>query len=386
MKLPIKFNFKLNILLFISLLLIGCNDNENEQIQEQYETEHATIIINEDYNKSLELIGGINQNNNLQYMGFALMIGEYIYFADGIGIHKTDNSFENIETLVFNEDYEQYVEMNRTAFADLQYHNEKIYFLNLVNNIIYTIDLYGNNIQIILTSEEADDDNGIIAGFIVIDNIIYFYIFEHHDMKMKTFDTLTREINTLDIRKGIIDSTSISPDKNYLHITYGGSLFAINLYDNTITNWVMPINVDLVSQMQTVPVAIPNRTNINGKLAFTTGSILNPRIYIIDENNYANEILYFENKILRMTLNSIDDFIYFIAIPQDRLSSHLYRVKYDGTNKELIFPYIAMGNPFTVMNIFSEDLIFFREISYGHKTRVLVRDTETNELIGIELN
>jgi len=384
MKLPIKFNFKLNILFFISLMLIGCNNNENEQIQEQYETEYATTIINEDYNKSLEAVG-INQNNNLQYMGFALMINEYIYFADGIGIHKTDNSFENIETIVFNKDYEQYVEMNRTAFSHMQYHNDKIYFLNRIDNTIYSIDLYGNNITSILESEQIDEE-GIIGGFIVVDDMIYFYFFEHHGMEMKVFNILNEEISVIDLEKDIIIAISTSPDKNYIHITYGNSLFAINLYDNTITNWVMPINVDLVSQMQTVPVAIPNRTNINGKLAFTTGSILNPRIYIIDENNYANEILYFENKILRMTLNSIDDFIYFIAIPQDRLSSHLYRIKYDGTNKELIFPYIAIGDPFIVMNIFSEDLIFFREISYGHKTKVLVRDTVTNELIRIELN
>ena len=58
------------------------------------------------------------------------MVGDVIYFADDGGVHKTDSTFENIQTLINGENDSDSLILDSPKFANLQYYNGKIYFLN----------------------------------------------------------------------------------------------------------------------------------------------------------------------------------------------------------------------------------------------------------------
>jgi len=326
----------------------------------------------------------INQNNNLLYTGFAIMIDDNIYFGDGIGIHRTNARFENIETLVFNEDYQDAVD--RAVFRYLQYYDGKIYFLHATQSTINVMDMDGREVTTLVSASQFESE-GILSGFIAINNKIYFNFFDfsHEGYFLKSFDFSTGEI--IDFNLLHTPMLSLSPDRSELHFAYDlGELTALHL-ENGDVHSIMPLNFwTLVENSKLFGIIF--RTVSDGKIVVAGhGTIL-----VITEDGYAEEI--YHTGPFNQNINAIDSWVYFIRIspriePRAPRDMHLYRVKNDGSEVERVFEHIAFMNPGipqVVLNIFSEDLILFKTSSTRHEIFALVRDDNTGELVMIGVN
>ena len=367
------------ILIFSILTITSCSLSvityQNEKVQGNYFQKYYTIY-------DIKMVS-LNQNNNILYRASSLVIGEYIYFADAIGIHKVNMDFSNTKTLVFNDGYEEFLKLNLSTFSDLQYSNGKIYFLNILNNTIYSMDIYGDNVTPILSSYEVSDI-GIIDHFIIIEDLIFIqiFLFNGFNQDLKSFNLITREIKVFDFHYEFPTAFSASTNGKYLYFSHDFRLGSINLKDFSFKN-ITPSNIEEIDTF------LIFRTITNGKIAFVNPSSQGSQIFIINEKNYAEEIFFFRYGTIRTQINSIGCWIYFVKQPSDEIYTHLYRIKNDGTNLELVHPNIAYRNPgipFPNFNIFSEDLIVFRIAQQFHETYALIRDEYTGELIRRRLN
>ena len=339
-------------------------------------------------------IRGVNQNNNLQAWGFALMVENYIFFADSTGIHRSNDLFESIETLVFNENYLTYLSSNLSAYSGLQYYNDSIFFLDRSNSTIYSMCLSGNDITPILKASDIGNE-GTLGEFIVTDGTIYFHHFVN-GTTLYSFDLETENIINLSITTSPL--LSISPDGQYLLFAHNFvTLTGFNFDSGDVRN-KMPINFETLSANRYVR-HITSRTVINNSIAFASPHAhgLGSRIFIIDRDGYAEEIYFSEDSIFSF-INAINDWIYFtvmqegdVSIPiEDRVRDiHLYRVRSNGGNLELVYKNIAHaapGIPTVTISIFSEDIILFRTNPTHHTIYALMRNNTTDELVKKAIN
>ena len=355
----------------------------------------------------------VNRFNNIQLGGFALKIGEDIFFADSLGIHKTDKQFQYITTIFFNEDYEKAINVGYrneglSMFTSLQYHKGKIYFIDNRVSSIKFMYLDGSNLKTILELGDVAevkyvDGHGYIhAGgiteFIIVNGKLYFNYFLH-GARLHYINLNTGEIVDLNIASTPI--LTLSPDGYSIQFTYNVDIVTyLDLESHSIEN-AMPLNMDELIKNQKMGHMIYT-TNTNGKLAFgthlvTEGPVMYSRIFVINENGYAEEIhreeahIYKSELYIRqisMYLNSIGDWVYFIVnIPN--LSVDMYRIKNDGTNLELIYGDMldeTFATNHIFMNILSEDIIVWRRGLRQHQINVLIRDSNTGEFVNKRLN
>ena len=418
-----------NILKSINLLFLLIFTNSCNIIYNHYEAYTKKDLI-KTYYKYLtddyvtEMVY-MNQFNNLNLFGFALMVGEYVYIADGVGIHKTTLDFKNLTTIVFNHDYEYYVNENLSSFRRLQYYEGNIYFLDSRSSYIYSMNLDGSNlIQVLSTYDFAEkiyiDGFGYaipggISEFIVVNNRIYFNYFLGGAM-LHYFDLYSREIVNLDIMSTPI--LTLNPDRDAIQFTHNLDVITnLNLKNHTL-ELAMPLNIDYLIEKAYVG-HIWYTTNVNGKLAFGThvvyhsNPIVYSRIFVVNKYGYAEEIhreashrsdiinihgeieeinwgndIDISRRLILTHLNSIGYWIYFnVIVPFE--SINMYRIKRDGTKMELIYENLlkeTFGNHHIFMNIISEDIIMWRNHPLSHITNVLIRNEYTKEFENIRIN
>jgi len=348
----------------------------------------------------------INQYNNIHLTGFALMINDTIFFADNRGIHKTDTLFETVDTLVLNENYLDCQKSGMPMFTSLQYHNGKIYFLNRGNETnsfassIYAMTPEGDELTKILdtsildTSEKEGYKKGIITEFIVFNEKIYFNYFSSGAI-LKSFDMETKEIENFNI----IDTPvlTLSPDNSALQFSRDLTIPTHLNFENSEINSVLPSNFGELFDNNYL-ASITYTTVSDGKIVFSSPSMLGSRIFIMNEDGYAEVIYHNEDDHIDSYLNAIGDWIYFTStpeyfssmseyflwIPENDLNTHLYRIKNDGSDLELVYENIGNveeGLPSIFINLFSEDIILFKTHPEEHTIYALIRDIDTNEFI-----
>ncbi|MCL2392460.1 MAG: DUF5050 domain-containing protein [Oscillospiraceae bacterium] len=333
---------------------------------------------------SINTVRGLNQNNNIQYWGFAVMVEEYIFLADGLGIHRTDRAFEKIETLVLHETFHEdpavispgsmeYLAM----FSDLQYYDNRVYFLDRRTETIYSMNLDGSELTQVLSASEITYDSRF-DGFIVAHGKIFFGHF--YPISLKSFDLETREITTYGTG-GIF--FSINPDGSELHFSYDFALFGLNLKNGTIEDR-MPHNIrNLPGHELGVLGIITNRTASSGRIFFSTPHWEGSRIFVINDDGLAEEI-YFNEGMIRRHINSVGEWIYFTVMAQgDENRQHdLYRIRNDGSGVELVHENFVSGTdgvPSIFINMFCEDIILFKISPTFHDIYALIRNPDTGE-------
>jgi len=368
------------IYLGLSVLFAACGNYANIQQEEAATYSYGN---SQEYEINSFDERSVNQNNNIQYWGFAIMIEDSIYFADGVGIHKTDASFEHTETLVLNENYPNSPGLNATRFNSLQYHNGKIFFLNQTDSAIYSMDIYGNNITPIFRASQIDQ-GGTIFEFIVIGKELYFYYF-YGSSELISFNIETNEITYYHLRPSPI--FSLSPDGYELHLIHDWEFTAMNLLDNTVRS-AMPSNFETLFDKGHLS-HIFYRTAIGEEIAFAASSIYGGRIFTTDKQWYATEIYHDKESFIFPYINSINEWIYFTSSSLGDTSIHLYRIRNDGSSKELILENIASaehGIPSVILNIFSEDIILFKTDPTLHSVYALIRNLYTSEFEAKRIN
>ena len=423
--------------LFIFTNLVSCSSlNKTSLIYSIYPINNEANSIfdslseqNSDMDTALEPFI-MNQFNNIHLDGFALLVNDSIYFSDYLGIHKTDINFENIKTIVFNEYYggnsNTYTSIfGESMFNNLQYYNNKIYFLDRRSFSIYSMNLDGSNrLQVLNSLDFAEKiyldgigyiPEGNISSFIVINNKIYFNYFLN-SARLHYFDLYSREIVNLEIASTPI--LTLSPNKASIQFTHNLEILTnLNLKDYTLES-AMPLNIDYLIENKYVS-HILYTTNVNGKMSFSSHFVdsLSPyiysRIFVVGKEGYAEEIHYevfYRNNFINiygeiemiewgdnvnisrrqisMNLNSIGDWVYFtVSSPFEMVS--MYRIKSDGSNFELIYKDIleeVFGtNPITI-NIISENIIMWKTHPRSHTINVLIRDYSTDEFENRRIN
>ena len=322
----------------------------------------------------------LNQNNNIQYFSFAIKLGDYLYLADGKGIHKIDRNLENKQTLFSVENQNR----NRSVISNLQYHNGNIYFLNGMNASIYSMDIKDYFVTRIISSYEIGEI-GAIDHFIVTPNEIFmrFFLFNGLDTDLVSFNFYTNKIEVFDFNAEMTTAFAISQNKDYLYLSYNFVLGALNLESRELIN-NMPTNsteIDILSMIF--------RTYVDGRMIFSNYSNRTSILFATNEYNYAEKIYEFPDIHVSSEINAVGKWIYFTQRPLNSIYLHLYRIKNDGSNLELVYPkisYMNPGIPFLFFNVFSEDLIVFRISQQFHETYALIRDEHTGELIRRRLN
>jgi len=344
----------------------------DEEIFDECSNSTTSINTNGSYIRS------VNQSNNILYLGFALKIDDNIYFADGVGIHKTDATFEHIETLMLNKNYQAAIRDNVAMFNSLQYHNGKIFFLSRVTETIYSMDLYGNDIAPVFSAADIDV-GGRIFGFIVIDEKIYFY-YNFERSTLMSLNTETGEVRDYNLNPSPM--FSLSSDGSELHFVNNFSIAALNLSTSELRD-MMPSNYrELYDRVGLTHIL--HRTISNNEIVFSTNSPeLGGMLFVMDQQGYAREIYHDNNIRIAAEVNSLNEWIYFTATPLDDVNIHLYRIRIDGSCRELVFENLASrehGIPFIIFNILSEDLILFRPGSTFHYIYALIRNPNTLEM------
>lgn len=376
--------FSVIVLVLMSCLLFSCSVEQEILNHLEISENSPESIINY---ISANTVRGVNQNNNIQYWGFSVMVEEYIFFADGLGIHRTNRLFENIETLVLNKNllgnptaFDTFNMQYLSMFRGLQYYDNRIYFLDQRNFTIYSMDIYGNNILPILSASEIAQ-GGKIADFILANNKIYFYYFTgDSDGRLKSFNIETRKIIDFGIRAFLF---SLSPDSRELHFDYDMALTALNLEDETIHDR-MPHNIQtLLWDNRGILGIITNRTISDGRIFFSAPSARNSMILVINEDGYAEELYTRDEGIIDFHINSVNEWIYFTVTYWDERVLHMYRIRNDGSGLEVVYENLVVDFPgmqTIFINIFSEDIILFQRSPTFHNIYALLRNPETDEL------
>ena len=322
----------------------------------------------------------LNQNNNIQYFSFSIKLGNYLYLADGKGIHKISRNFETKETIFYVESPNR----NLSVITNLQYHNGNIYFLSEISGSIYSMDINDYYVTRVISSYEIAEI-GAIDHFIVIQNEIFmrFFLFNGLNTDLVSFNLYTNKIEVFDFNVEMTTAFAASENNDYLYLSYNFTLGAINLENRELINR-LPVNFGDINAL-----SIIFRTYIDGKMYFVNSYNNASTIFIVNEYNYAEEVYTFYGGNIATRINALGYWIYFTQRPQDEVYLHLYRIKYDGSNKELIYANIAYMNPgipLLFFNILSEDLIIFRISQQLHETYALVRNENTGELERKRLN
>ena len=326
----------------------------------------------------------VNQYNNRLLSGFVLMLGEDIYFADAVGIHKTDKTFSHIKTLVHNDNYHEFLLGNRAAFTNLHYYAGRIFFRDMTGDHlimqIYSMNPNGSDLRNELNVDIAD--MGFSDHFLAANDKIYYV---RHGF-LKAFDLQTRDTIELGIDRaggGFLTITPCGDALQFLH-SYNNveGIGLLNFYDYSLT-FFRPLNLTQTRFDDDFVSFIPFITG-NEKLAFIDWSMQKQsRIFVVNEDGYA-EVIYQNTGEIDLFINSINEWIYFTLIPEDN-SVHLYRIKYDGSFIDRIFENVTYHNdymrPRVFINILSEDLIFITKQRETHFIYAITLDESTNDFV-----
>ncbi|MCL2527593.1 MAG: hypothetical protein FWE42_04160 [Defluviitaleaceae bacterium] len=343
-----------------------------------------------DESADISELRAINQFNNLQLGGFILLLDENIYFADNKGIHMTDSSFGYVETLVPRVDFLNIQLPGAAAFGHLQYFNGRIYFINRLVNAIYSMNPDGSDQTIVVNGFNLLQDNtnaSFITEFVIANNTIYFNYLQELGVRLKSFNLITSELTDSGLNHTPL--LSLSPDRNSLQFNLEiGNLVRMNLENNEISS-AMPINIDeLIPLNHSIFITYTTKNQYN--MFFGHGQ----RIFSMDSDMYAVEILYIEDGGTFGYINTLSNWIYFTMWrtneqEQGLFNVHMYRVKNDGSELELVFENMVIGHdgwPHAFFNIVCEDIIFFKWSIDAHEIYALIRDYSTHEFNVIHVN
>ena len=238
----------------------------------------------------------VNQHNNLVLHGFSLIINEDVYFADGVGIHKTDRTFRHVETLVLNENYQENLATNRTAFSSLQYYNGRVFFRSEVaGTTIYSMYPNGSNLTRILDAADISMNSGeagkgqISSSMVVANEKIYFiYISAPSHTHLMAFDLQTGEITDFDIHD--VGLLTICLNRNALQFSSWRQMDGLGFlnFDDYTVEFFRPSNF-VEEWWDEDWVSIFYTTNSDGIIAFSDGY---SRIFVINEEGYAEEVYH----------------------------------------------------------------------------------------------
>lgn len=361
----------------IGLFFSSCGNDSLNFAANSYQTQISSQDISPNYSDNYVPSGvaleAINQHNNLQLSGFALKVNDFIYFADAIGVHKTDMTFTNIQTLVFASNNNDLEAPNNAVFDRLQMFGDKIYFRNIAESAIYSMYSDGTGLTRVLDIEMLGYDVGdpaSITEFVVLDGRIYFNFFTG-TISLKSLDLSSREIIDLAIEETEILTVGVD-GKSLQFSMFGGKLSQIDDEIGEIVSLV-PSNMNLFKNV----FDIGYTTNCSGLLAFVAPWPNESRIFTISEGS-ANEIYQLSTGVIEQYINSLNDWIYFTVYPTidhwDTVS--LYRIKNDGSVLELISENISQprdtkGIPTIFINLLSEDVILFKMHPRTHEIYAL---------------
>ena len=367
-------------------LFVSCVVNERNVFTDSMinvEDSHMTdnpIISAEELQEKMQ---AINQYNNLQLGGFSLMLGDSIYFADGIGIHKTDQTFNSYETLIYSDKGDANALENIVQFDRLHFDNGRIYFRDRSSFSIYSMNPDGLELTKILdatmVNSESGDENARITEFIVIQNKLYFNYFDH-GISLKMLDLVTGEISDLGFQETEI--LTVGTNNVSLQFSQFGSILTELKFENNESRTIQPFKIEDNDSTR----GIGYSTNSNGILAFIAYEAEFNKIYVIGDNGYAEELYSSNDFLIEQYINTINNWIYFTVMPDvhnfDMIA--LYRIRNDGGEIELVYENIAVGReklsglPVIFINLFSEDIILFKAHPTFHEIYALTRDGDTN--------
>ena len=375
------------ILVAMSSCINSANNLPADLIYSPNMPTHIDLIdenIAVDTTNEIQNADNINQTNNIQYGGYVLVLNERIYFADGRGIHKTNFSFEQVETLVYNAHFDNDRYRENTAFGYLQHYNGRIYFLNMPENAIYSMYPNGTNLIRILGLPRYMEDGTteFITEIIVVNGEIYFNHWQGSGVWLRSFNLVTERITDFDLLHTPI--LSLSPDGNSLQFNHEiGNLTRMNLKNKEVSS-AMPVNLDeLIAEQGGFSMFI-TYTTISGDLMLFGGG---QRIYAMCEDLYARQILYIENGSTFGHVNAIDEWVYFLQTRDFEadlgyFKLHLYRVNIDGSEVQVVYENIVIGEHgwyLVFLYIVSEDIIMFKKSMNDHNIYAIVRNTDTSE-------
>jgi len=360
------------------------------------------IVVN-DYNNPVTILEitpstfGINQNNNIIFTGFSVFIHDYLFFADTKGIHRTNKDFDELITIVENEHFREDRTGDLFDLGWLQYYNGFIYFLDRINSIIYKVDMYGNNLTVVLSvnrfiaddsthSHHHHDDSIKISEFIISNNQIYFVQVNHGSAMLMIFDLEKDDFIDTHLFDAIIPS--LSNNENYVY--FSQDFLWLRRFDriNSKVSDIIPKNRLELQESLNITIYLTYRTTSKEFIIFTL-PVSDGGTYLlrINEDGYAS-IIHTSEEFILSTINAFNEWIYFVTRrrnPENRgdSTSHLYRIKNDGTNLERVFSNLPNENifvPEVFLNIFSEDFILFKVHPVMHNIYALVRNQITHEM------
>jgi len=368
----------------------NASDTHEDDIAPSYTHTTSNVLSPAtDFVPSANTARSLNQNNNIQYWGFAVMVDDYIFLADGRGIHRTDRIFENVETLVFNESLREEPPQDSgvylAVFSGLQYYDNKIYFLDRRSSTIYSMNLDGSDLTQVFNASEG----GRLGGILLEDEQLFI---QHiNPSSLKLFNLETSEITSYEIEATFF---SISPDSSELHfVDFELNFFGLNLKDGTIM-LRKPLNLDYLIDKLDFFGFMPHRTVSGGRTFFASSNVSRgSRIFVINNDGFAEEI-YFRRGRIAHYINSIDEWVYFTAMPLEeneryRFQHNLYRVKNDGSIVKLVYENLVSGTfgaPHIFINMFCEDIILFKSSPTSHDIFALIRNPDTGELERMHIN
>ena len=197
-----------------------------------------------------------------------------------------------------------------------------------------------------------------ITGFVVAEGEIYFDCWSN-GTTLKSFNIETEEIKDFNITDASL--LTLSPDKKALQFSHEMSTITHISFKNGEISIAKPSNFDRFFEKGHI-YGILYSTTSDGKIVFTSSTVSESGIFVMDKSGHTEEI-YSNEGYIEYYINADNEWIYFTLIPTNSYFLDLYRIKNDGTGLELVYEKIASaekGLPSVFINLFSEDLIFFK--------------------------
>jgi len=321
-----------SILLFSSLLLVGCNNDVKEEVIEDSSTKSNKVSISSSKTYS---INDISINDNITYQNKYSFFGNLIALPDSNNNNKlsisnlTDyNSFINEDSLIQFYDYSalntinvdniiyfssntpnnsgifklNYEKNSIDKISDyiplnLVYQNGYLYFINSTDRFIYSLNLKDNKIGLL--------SNNKASNLLVTNN---FIIYKNLDDNSNLYALKTDKTHNVKLTDVSIDSfIAYKNEILFFDSSNGNILSSLNLANETITRYSNIVGQNLKSSANNIyfiGYEDPNKLYILDRDELT---------YTLITNDFINDYYPVDDKIFLEMAVSLDK-VYILDI------------------------------------------------------------------------